>query len=148
MIRTYEQRDWEGICQAHDLARQQELSLANLGEAFLPLTVAAQREDLFEYEILVYEEAGTAVGFTAFTEDELAWLYVHPGYQRRGIGRQLAVAALERMAPGEQTVEVLWGNEPARALYRSLGFLSETVVSGVMPGNEGFNVTVYRMTKV
>ena len=120
--------------------------MAGLDAAFLPLTVAAEREDLFSYHLYVAVEDDTAVGFTAFTEDELAWLYVRPDRQRRGIGRALAEYALSRMEKGEKSVEVLCGNEPARNLYRSLGFTKETIVHGVMPGNEAFPVTVWQLT--
>ena len=120
--------------------------MAGLDAAFLPLTVVAEREDLFSYHLYVAVEDDTAVGFTAFTEDELAWLYVRPDRQRRGIGRALAEYALSRMEEGEKSVEVLCGNEPARNLYRSLGFTKETIVHGVMPGNEAFPVTVWQMT--
>lgn len=144
--RTYEEKDWPRICEVHDLARKEELRLAGLENAFLPLTIAAEREGLFDYEILVCEENGVVAGFAAFTEEELAWLYVHPDYSRRGIGRELASQALKRMPKGEKTVEVLLGNEPARSLYRSMGFTKETILSGQMPGNEAYAVSVYQMT--
>ena len=139
---------WEDIQKVHDPARQQELALAGLEAAFLPLIIAAEREELFDYQLYVAEEAETAVGFVAFTEDELAWLYVRPDYQRQGIGRALAEFALEKMTEDEKSVEVLFGNEPARTLYRSLGFIQEKIVHGVMPGNESFPVTVWQMTKI
>ena len=47
-IRAYEPEDWLAIQKAHDAARQQELALAGLPQAFLPLSIAAEREDLFE----------------------------------------------------------------------------------------------------
>jgi ribosomal protein S18 acetylase RimI-like enzyme len=145
-IVPYAPQYWEDIQKVHDPARKQELELAGLDAAFLPLTVAAEREDLFDYHLYVAVEENTAVGFTAFTGDELAWLYVRPDRQRRGIGRALAEYALSRMEEGEKSVEVLCGNEPARNLYRSLGFTKETIVHGVMPGNEAFPVTVWQMT--
>ena len=145
-IVPYTSQYWEDIQKVHDPARKQELELAGLDAAFLPLTVAAEREDLFVYHLYVAVEENTAVGFTAFTEDELAWLYVRPDRQRRGIGRALAEYALSRMEKGEKSVEVLCGNEPARNLYRSLGFTKETIVHGVMPGNEAFPVTVWQLT--
>ena len=145
-IVPYTSQYWEDIQKVHDPARKQELAMAGLDAAFLPLTVAAEREDLFSYHLYVAVEDDTAVGFTAFTEDELAWLYVRPDRQRRGIGRALAEYALSRMEEGEKSVEVLCGNEPARNLYRSLGFTKETIVHGVMPGNEAFPVTVWQMT--
>ena len=146
-ILQYSPLYWEDIQKVHDPARMQELTLANLADAFLPLTVAAEREDLFDYHLYVAVEENTAVGFTAFTEDELAWLYVRPDHQRKGIGRALAEFALSKMTEEEKSVEVLLGNEPARSLYHSLGFTEEKIVHGVMPGNEAFPVTVWQMTK-
>lgn len=138
---------WEDLQKVHDPARMQELTLAGLEAAFLPLTVAAEREDLFDYQLYVAVEENVAVGFVAFTEDELAWLYVRPDHQRKGIGRTLAEFALSQMTEEEKSVEVLFGNEPARSLYHSLGFTEEKIVHGVMPGNESFPVTVWQMTK-
>ena len=146
-ILPYCEEDFSGMEAAHDAARVQELTLAGLADAFLPLSVAAEREDLFDYELLVAHVDGKTVGFTAYTDDELAWLYVHPDYQRRGIGRMLAQAALANMTKGRKSIEVLCGNEPARALYLSLGFVDSRIIHGRMPGNEDFKVTVWELTK-
>lgn len=146
-VAPYEPAHWAGIEAAHDAARMQELRLAGLQAAFLPLSVAAEREGLFEYSVCVATLNEKVVGFAAFTEDELAWLYVNPAYQRQGVGRALAEYALIQMGPGEKMVEVLEGNEPARRLYRSLGFTSEELLHGHMPGNEEFEVSAWQMTK-
>ncbi|MDO5401148.1 MAG: GNAT family N-acetyltransferase [Eubacteriales bacterium] len=145
-ILQYSQADWPALQEIHDLARMQELSLAGLKAAFVPLDLAAEREGLFDYRVYVAKE-DQPVGFVAFTEDELAWLYVHPDHQHRGVGRALAQFALEHMAEGDQTVEVLAGNEPARSLYRSLGFTEEQLLHGHMPGNEEFEVSAWQMTR-
>lgn len=145
-ILPYCPEDWAGIEDAHDAARMQELTYAGLEAAFLPLSVAAEREDLFAYNVYVAKSDGETVGFTAFTGEELAWLYVRPDCQRQGIGGSLARFALNHMAPGAKTVEVLLGNEPARSLYRSLGFAKEELLRGHMPGNEAYAVSVWRMT--
>lgn len=144
-IRPYTQADWPWIAAAHDAARKLELHLAGLDDAFLPLAEAAEREGLFDYTILVAADA-EVMGFVAFTEEELAWLYVNPAHHRKGIGRALAQAALAQMGPGPLSVEVLAGNVPALTLYRSLGFTQEEVVHGHMPGNEDFSVTVHCLT--
>lgn len=88
-IRPYTQADWPRIAAVHDAARPMELHLADLDGAFLPLSVAAQREGLFDYTILVALKP-EVVGFVAFTPEELAWLYVDPACHRQGIGRALA----------------------------------------------------------
>lgn len=146
-IRPYAPEDWPALQEIHDPARRQELHLSGLDGAFLPLSIAAEREDLFGYSVFVACLEGAAVGFVAFTPEELAWLYVRREQQRRGIGRALAEFALAHMNAGEKTVEVLFGNDPARRLYRSLGFTRETVLTGVMPGNEAYPVRVYSMTR-
>lgn len=77
---------------------------------------------------------------------ELAWLYVAPGKTRRGIGRALAEYAL-KMFPGIRYIEALKGNEPARALYESLGFRLAEIKKGHMAGNETFEVEGYIFEK-
>lgn len=146
-VLPYTPGHWEAIQAAHDPARMQELSAAGLEKAFLPLSIAAFREALFTYQIHVAELDDQTVGFVAFTEDELAWLYVRPDCQGKGVGTALAKFALVHMAPGPKTVEVLVGNHRARALYRSLGFTQEETLHGHMPGNETFPVSVWQLTK-
>lgn len=145
-ITDYSPADWADLCEVHDLARMQELAYAGLQAAFLPLSVAAEKEGLFEYCVITAKMDGKTIGFAAFTPDELAWLYVHPYFQRRGVGRKLAEFTLSHMVQGTKTVEVLAGNEPARKLYRGLGFAKEELVHGYMPGNEAFEVSVWQMT--
>ena len=139
-IRDYRESDWPRLQAIHDAARMDELRLAGLEGAFLPLSVAAEREGLFEYALRVAELDAAAAGFAAFTGDELAWLYVDPALSRRGVGRALVMDALERMER-PASIEVLEGNVPALKLYRSCGFREEGTASGQMPGNETFSVT-------
>lgn len=142
IVREYEAADWAGIEQVHDSARMVELRLAGLEEAFLPLSVAAEREGLLAYPgIFVAVDGGAVVGFAACTDEELAWLYVSPGHMRQGIGRSLAEYVLHQF-PGIHSIEVLKGNRPARALYEHLGFVAVQTAKGRMPGNESFTVEV------
>ena len=145
-IIPYEPACWAGIVDVHDAARVEELRYAGLETAFLPLAVAAEREGLFDYNVYVAKNGETVTGFVAFTDEELAWLYVHPAYQRQGIGRALAVYALSKMSAEEKCVEVLCWNEPARKLYLDIGFTQEELLHGHMPGNEEFEVSAWRMT--
>ena len=146
-IRDYRPSDWNAIEQIHDAARKIELHLAGLDAAFLPLRVAAEREGLLEYPgLFVAEWDGTVVGFAACSEDELAWLYVAPAHMRKGIGRSLIHYAVQQY-PGIHELEVLVGNEPAKALYEQAGFEAAHTMEGKMPGNESFSVNVYVMTR-
>ena len=141
-IRPYRDSDWPRLCAIHDAARKNELALAGLSDAFLPLEVAAQREGLFDYALRVAELDGQPAGFAAFTDDELAWLYVDPALSRRGVGRALVEHVLAQIGR-PVSIEVLAGNTPALALYESCGFHPTQTLSGRMPGNEAFAVTVH-----
>ena len=145
LIRPYCDGDWARIEAVHDSARRDELRLAGLSDAFVPLCEAAVSEDLFAYSVAVAELDGAVVGFVAWSGEELAWLYVDPAFKRRGIGRALARHAIASHAGSAFGAEVLAGNEPALALYRSLGFVLESTLTGRMPGNERFEVTVWSL---
>ena len=141
-IRPYRPEDFPGIERVHDRARRVELRYAGLEDAFLPLRIAAEREDLFAYPgLFVAELGGEIAGFAACTQEELAWLYVDPAHFRKGVGRALAEHALQRFQ-GIRHVEVLSGNAPAQALYARLGFVTAATERGRMPGNEAFSVQV------
>ena len=120
-LTKYEEKDFERLCQVHDPARKSELEYAGLPAAFLPLSIAAEREGLFEYQVYVAKDKGLVVGFIAFSDTELAWLYVDRSCARQGVGSELMRFALERVQDDAE-IEVLDGNEPALALYAKFGF--------------------------
>lgn len=139
-IRRYQETDFDEMCLIHDQARRQELMAANLINAFKPLKVAAFEEDLFSYNIYMAIIAEKVVGFVAFTDDELAWLYVSPNCQNQGIGSKLIEFSLNKMKRPAY-LEVLAGN-PAKRLYLKKGFELLKHETGKMPGNEKFIVEV------
>lgn len=146
-IRPYEASDYQEISQIHDAARKIELSLASLDDAFLPFGVASEREDFFEYpHIDVATMDGKVVAFCAYTDEELAWMYVSVDKMRQKIGTAMVERALQT-APEINEIEVLVGNEPARKFYESCGFSVRNIAGGVMPGNESFPVRVYCMAR-
>ena len=84
-IEKYKDCYWEDLCRIHNAARKIELQYASLEAAYLPLDIAAEREGLFEYDHLdVAVEDGRPVGFCAYTDEEIAWLYVLPERMRGG----------------------------------------------------------------
>ena len=142
IVRTYIQSDWNDLCEIHDRARLDELKLASLENAYLPLNVAAKREGFFDYTILVAEQDGKVQSFIAFDSEEIAWLYADPKIYRRGVGKALLEKALTvRNLP--VSIEVLQGNSSALNFCKRCGFKEVGMDSGLMRGNESYTVTVH-----
>ncbi|MFY7864434.1 GNAT family N-acetyltransferase [Roseateles sp.] len=140
-IRPYTANDWQRVCEIHDAARRDELAAAGLEPAYLTLAEVAEEEGFHDYEIRVAELDGRVLGFTAFSPEELAWLYVDPHCYGRGIGSALVQAVLLETA-SPMTAEVLHGNAAALATYKKEGFVELGHAHGCMPGNESFAVSV------
>ncbi|WIV13657.1 GNAT family N-acetyltransferase [Proteiniborus sp. MB09-C3] len=145
IIRNYNQKDWSRIEEIHDSARKIELQLAGLDDAFVPLAQAAVNEGLFDYTVCVALINDNVVGFVAYSEEEIAWLYVAPDSMRQGVGKSLVMHVIENTTQRPLGLEVLVGNNPALHLYEAMGFETTETCSGAMPGNESFEVTVYCM---
>lgn len=80
------------------------------------------------------------VVMTALDEAELLIIGVSPRRQRRGLGRRLLNAALDRLGSAgcsRMFLEVRAGNRPAQGLYRSMGFLEVGRRRGYYPGGNG-----------
>lgn len=146
VIRPFREPDWPRLSAIHDEARRRELALCGLEDAFLPLEAMYKSEGLLDGHVDVAELDGEVVGFIAYDAGEITWLYVASKVTRRGIARLLVRHALAHMA-GTVTVEVLCGNEPAKALYEACGFHVAEVREGCLEGNEDFPAIGYIMQK-
>lgn len=143
-VRRYRDADWDAIAAIHDRARLDELRMTVGEAAFLSLEETAEHEGLFDGELWVATLDDAVVGFVAFDEEEVTWLYVDADRSRRGVATALLLHALGRMKrPAE--VSVLDGNVPAIALYEKLGFQIVETKTGRLEGNEGFAATGHRM---
>lgn len=142
-IRPYAPDDWAAIARVHDAARMQELTASVGPEAFLDLAATAEGEGLFDGEVWVAVTEEGVVGFVAYDDAEVTWLYVLPDAQRRGIGRALLRRALRHAEENEvTTVEVtVLEAAPARRLYESEGFTLTQTRTGPLVGNEAFTAT-------
>ncbi|WP_179957492.1 GNAT family N-acetyltransferase [Exilibacterium tricleocarpae] len=136
-IRPYKSCDWPRLCEIHDLSRLDELGLTVGTDAFLTLEQTAENEGLFDNKLCVAEVDGTVQGFVAYSDGELAWLYVDPDFYRKGVGRALVRRAVADSAPVME-LELLEGNTPALELYLSEGFKVIRRMEGRLAGNEGF----------
>ena len=145
-IRPYTSSDWNTLCVIHDSARKDELAASGLLDAFLTLEETAESEGLFDGAVIVYEEAHEVIGFAAFSDSELTWLYVSPLAYRRGVGRALLRQAVEESG-GAISTEVLVGNDAALKLYLSEGFRIVKRVDGKLTGNEAFAASGYLLQR-
>ena len=96
-IREYvHQLDWNNICIIHDSARIIELDGSVSEKAFIPLADCYKEEELFDSSIFIGEQNNETIGFVAFNEHEITWLYVDPKFFRNGYGRRLLDFALQK----------------------------------------------------
>lgn len=79
---------------------------------------------------LVAVENGTVAGYvgsqTVMGESDMMNLAVHPDFRRKGTAAMLVNALVHRLKAGGSrclTLEVRVSNEPAKNLYRKLGFV-------------------------
>ena len=121
IIRPYRENDWSRICEIHDLARPDELKGSCDRRAFIPIEQDEEVDDLKRCLKLVAEHEGRVIGFVGVEDEYLAWLYVHPDFYHRGVGRRLLRAGLD-LTPGKAWTIVLAGNQRALDLYKSEGF--------------------------
>ena len=71
---------------------------------------------------------------------EIAELHVRPGYQQRGIGRQLLFRLTAGLAERTAVLSTMDAQSPARRLYRSLGFADLLTDYRFIPGDVPYAV--------
>lgn len=109
--------------------------------AFRPMEEVARDDEFFDSLTVVANERTEIVGFASWNEDYISWLYVHPEFHGRGIGRSLITAVLDRIGPDAWT-NTMGGNEVSIGLFKSVGM--ELVFE--RPSDcEGFPCTVVRL---
>ena len=149
-IREHRPADWDALAEVHDAARMQELAASVGVDAFTSLAETAEDEGLFDDQLWVAEVDGTVVGFLAYADAELTWMYVHPAHQGRGIGTALLRHLFAHATThGVDRIEltVLDGN-PARRLYEREGFTLVGTRTGKLVGNESFAATGHVLERV
>jgi putative acetyltransferase len=84
------------------------------------MTAAAEDDEFHLSKTAVACCDGRVVGFISWNGSYISWLYVEPGFQGQGIGKELLAHALQQIGP-EAWTNMLAGNEPAQRIYTAAG---------------------------
>jgi GNAT superfamily N-acetyltransferase len=122
-VRDYARPDWPEVCRAHDLARPLEFVGCPGFSADHPirsLAEAAEDDGFFKSRTAVALWQSRVIGFASVHGPYLSFLYVDPGFHRRGAGRAL-LAYVKPWMGAEGYTTATATNAAALALYRSAG---------------------------
>ena len=86
-------------------------------------------------DVLVLEMDGQLAGFMAMTGDFIDHLYIHPDYQRRGLGKEFLDFA-KRQSAEHVWLYTLQINRNGRAFYEKNGFIAEKFGFSPAPESE------------
>jgi ribosomal protein S18 acetylase RimI-like enzyme len=132
LLRRGKSGDWPAVLavDASAFAPFWRLDASGLSEAIDATPVTRFRVAGRRREVLAYAVTGLSVH-----QGYLQRLAVHPDQRRRGLGRALGLDGLHwlrRKGVNEAVVNTQLGNEPALALYLSLGFRQEPIQLSVL----------------
>ena len=137
MIRPYRADDFAAVTILWRVAREKSLPDFQRAKGHF----FYEDQDYFRDHILitdriwVVEIDGRPVAFMAMNKDFIDHLYIHPDFQRRGIGEALLNFAREQ-SPEHLWLYTLQINANARAFYEKHGFVAEKLGLSPPPENE------------
>ncbi len=137
LIREYRPEDFEAVIILWRIAREKsvpEFQRAK-GHFFYEDQNYFRDHILTENHVWVVEMESRPVAFLAMRENFIDHLYVHPDYQKRGIGKALLEYA-RQISPEHLWLYTLQVNENARAFYERNGFVAEAFGMSPPPENE------------
>ena len=120
LIRRYKSEDLDHLLDVWEAA-------SNLAHPFLSAEFQANERHNIEHVYLPATENWVAVvdenfaGFIALIGNEIGGLFVHPAFQRRGIGMELVNHA--QNIRGDLEVEVFKDNQIGKSFYETRGFV-------------------------
>jgi len=122
IIRDYKSADWEQVCEIYDLSKPDEMKGLVDSNLIIPLAHDDKMLLYFnESTIWVYEDAYKIIGFIGIKEDVVSWLFVHPGFRRKGVARKLITRIIKEHNHSLK-LNIAKTNHAAMSLYLDLGF--------------------------
>jgi ribosomal protein S18 acetylase RimI-like enzyme len=134
-IREYRDEDFDAVTILWRVARERLLpeGETDTGHNFYEDQAYFRNEILKKNQVWAVEIDHRPAAFLAMENDFIDQLYVHPRYQRYGIGKALLAFARSK-SPGHLWLYTLQSNVNARAFYEKNGFVAEKF--GISPENE------------
>ena len=136
-IREYRPDDFDALTIVWRISREKSLPefQREKGHFFYEDQNYFQNHILQNNQVWVVESEQRPVAFMAINKDFIDQLYIHPDYQRRGIGRALLDVA-RRLSPDHLWLYTLQVNVAARAFYEKNDFVAEKFGFSPPPENE------------
>ena len=135
LIREYRDEDFDAVTILWRVAREKSLPdfHREKGHFFYEDQDYFRDHVLKQNRVWVVERDHRPVAFMAMENEFIDQLYIHPDYQRRGIGKALLNFA-RKQSPDHIWLYTLQVNVNARAFYEKNGFIAEKF--GVSPPPE------------
>jgi GNAT superfamily N-acetyltransferase len=126
LIRPYREEDFDAVTILWRVAREKALPdfQRTKGHFFFEDQDYFRNHILITNQVWVVEIDGRPVAFMAMNKDFIDQLYIHPDFQRRGIGEALLHFARQR-SPAHLWLYTLQINVNARRFYEKNGFVAE-----------------------
>ena len=136
-IREYRPEDFDAVTILWRISREKSLPefQREKGHFFYEDRDYFRDHILVNNQVWVVESENYLVAFMAMKRDFIDHLYIHPDYQRRGIGKALLDFARKR-SPDHIWLYTLQVNVNARAFYEKNGFIAEKFRVSPPPENE------------
>jgi ribosomal protein S18 acetylase RimI-like enzyme len=136
-IRDYREADFDAVTILWRIAREKLLpeGQTDTGHTFYEDQDYFRNQILKKNRVWVMELASRPVAFIAMENEFIDQLYVHPTYQRRGIGETLLDFA-RKQSPEHLWLYTLQTNVNARTFYEKNGFVAEKFGFSPPPENE------------
>ena len=137
IIRDYRQADFDAVTILWRVAREKLLpeGQTDTGHTFYEDQDYFRNQILRKNRVWVIELESRPIAFMAMENEFIDQLYVHPDYQRRGIGETLLDFA-RKESPEHLWLYTLQTNVNARVFYEKNGFVAEKFGFSPPPENE------------
>jgi GNAT superfamily N-acetyltransferase len=137
LIREYRPDDFDAVTILWRISREKSLPefQREKGHFFYEDQNYFQNHILQKNQVWVVESGQQPEAFMAMNKDFIDQLYVHPDFQRRGIGRALLGFA-RKLSPDHLWLYTLQMNVGARAFYEKNAFVAEKFGMSPPPENE------------